>query len=127
MAAPEKFDQEGNGAGRAKSPEHLNQMLVKGFHPMLPILHSETKQVRDGFFGIVHDGVKKAMVDSGEPLPGGAEQIIREGLRILRGAEDHTSSFHGLRYSRCRYFRAATCAQVSAFGSQSMRSLLRSA
>src|SRR5262249_60731709 len=58
---------------------------------------------------------------------GGHEQVISRDLIALLRGKDQTSSFHGFRYSRCRNLRAAIWAQVSAFGSQSMRSLLRRA
>src|SRR6187401_3026069 len=67
------------------------------------------------------------MVDAGEALFRRQQQFVSWDLCVLPGVEYQTSSFHGLRYSRCRNLRAAGWAVVSAFESQSMRSLLRSA
>src|SRR5579859_2959091 len=66
------------------------------------------------------------MIEPHEAVLRGAQQIVGGNLAVLARRENQTSSFHGLRYSRCRYLRAALWGVVSVFESQSIRSLLRS-
>src|SRR3989442_575126 len=100
MVAAEELAQVGNGSGSMQVAKDLAQVFAKVFHSILALLQAEAEQVRDGLLRIVDDGVQKAAIQSDEPLLGGAQQIVRGDLSVLAGAQNQTSSFHGLRYSR---------------------------
>jgi hypothetical protein len=83
MVAPEAREKEGDHFRSSKVAENLNQVLRQILARVLSVLQPEADQICDGFLGIVHQGMQKAMVDTHEALFGRAEQIIGGDLCVL--------------------------------------------
>src|SRR5439155_10344656 len=97
MIAPETLEQIRDRPRRSQIAKDLDQLLAQVLAGVTTLFHYKSQKVWDRLIRIVNDGVQESMIEAGEALLGGAQQVVGGDTRILLRTEDQISFYRGQR------------------------------